>query len=386
EKSPKPEEHIPFNPFSAVNPRNYDFDREIREAAKQMIPIREAAPPRPSEFAPGANWNVPQPSPTPRIITPAVPVTHKRREALHQAPYDPIYPPNFPVPEPVFAPEPGGPPIEFDGREHVYKTISHIYVVSDDYISRIAVEPLGIFTLHQGEEISHVMLGADEKYISNIQFLTNMGRASRRFGGRHGRLHFLSGDGGSLGAIGGSWFGIWINRLKARAPLRDDQRLISHYVGAETGGQPFNDYAYMGDPQFSMIGQISISIAPEEEIQSIQVTFNHTRGNVIISSPAPRHGAWGGKEYIFPLMPGEYIIQVEVKSGECVNQLCFVTNTGRRSQVVGTMAGTAFQCQPIGHFKARPALKFLAGHSETHLNGLMFVWAFPYDSETGYLG
>ncbi|THU90298.1 mannose-binding lectin [Dendrothele bispora CBS 962.96] len=278
----------------------------------------------------------------------------------------------------------------FDGTHSISgATLQEIRVWSGEYVNAIELKYnfrgntfttgryggqggiLNTFELAAGEFVVKIE-GHAGWYIDHLRFTTNTGRQSKRFGGRRGKP-FLWSPPQDIGAVGLGWFsgasGDYVDSLTPyfisystdyNVPsmfvclsmlvlvlthglkIEGHQKImniktawIGQSAGTDTGpGIPF-------DGSHSVVGARlqEICLWTKDSITAIQLIYT-VHGQTFTTG---RHGSGHiGTLKTFTLGLGEVIVKIDGRSSSCINQLCFTTNTGRRSQIYGGSGGMPF--------------------------------------------
>ena len=117
------------------------------------------------------------------------------------------------------------------------------------------------------------------------------------------------------------------------------------------------------------------SIRSGSRIDQIQLEL----ASDIQSKFLPQHGENGGGSYDFKVQEGELITQIEVRSGQYVDSLTFITNKGTRSKKFGGNGGNYF----LVNAPTDGQLIGIKGISAGILDLIGFIWMIPkYGYET----
>ncbi|KAG8777534.1 Zymogen granule protein 16 B [Ceratobasidium sp. 428] len=289
----------------------------------------------------------------------------------------------------------------FDDTLHTFQPISSITIYTEQAIQCLCVEYFNgtqsdqyggsegskhVFSLREGEFITEVITWLDDGRTSAFQFITSKGRISSHFGGSDGKPVLLNSRGGALVALSGEIihsehperFGLYHVQTVWRHDLVPLQFTPNHHSSeffGGTGGEPFNDWAFLKNSPSGHVS--SVRVRSGSYVHSIQVTYRGENNRKQFVSPSWPHGGTGGLEDIFTLEPGEYITNVSGRyDHEKILQLYFTTNRGRVSEKYGRSSGKSFRCQaPLANNGTSMRLCFVMGKSSKCLNGIMFVWS-----------
>ncbi|CAE6457081.1 unnamed protein product [Rhizoctonia solani] len=292
----------------------------------------------------------------------------------------------------------------YDDNKHTLRTISNIKIRSSDFIELLSITysdgvtsnshggggHVGTeyeFALGVGEHIAEMFIWVEGDWLHGLQFITTTGRFSPQYGAHYGAPTIARCQGCVLvGFLGQTKLhpkysemfsgiqGIWRRDLIPKVPKEDD--VYSEYFGDKNrSGRPFNDRVLVGNSKSIYIS--SIQVGWGDLIDSIRVTFTNKEDARDPKLSATRHGGPGGHLYQFVLEDGEYIVSVSGKHEvNCITQLCFGTNRGRTSQVLGGGKGQPFSSSaPLDNDENYFRLQYICGKSnEASLTGIMFVW------------
>ncbi|KAH7326796.1 hypothetical protein B0J17DRAFT_680705 [Rhizoctonia solani] len=286
--------------------------------------------------------------------------------------------------------------ISFDGTSHTLKTVSKVTTYSaGHHVKSIAItyanesSPIkcgaehqinGEFKLLHGEHITDVFIWRDYDGVCGIQLCTSQGRTSHHFGSTGGSPQIMRSTGGCLAAFSGVIRAGIINNLQTiwrhdvQGSGLSGEREASRYFGG-MGGRPFSDWPFVKHSNSAQIASIRVKCG--KFIDGIQITYRDASGE---DSPATRqanyHGGSGGHERFFHLAPNEHIVTVTGKHKGYIDQLHFVTNTGRTSDVFGGGGGDSFRCEaPKTKDGKATRLHYICGKSAGVLDGILLIWA-----------
>ncbi|CUA68625.1 hypothetical protein RSOLAG22IIIB_08004 [Rhizoctonia solani] len=292
----------------------------------------------------------------------------------------------------------------YDDNEHASRIISAVKIRSSDLIELLSntysdgvtssnhgggghVGTEYEFVLGVGEHIAEMLIWTEGEWLHGLQFITTIGRFSPQYGAHFGVPTIAKCKGGILVGflshtkLHPSWKemfsgvqGIWRRDLVPRVPREDD--VYSEYYGDKSrSGRPFNDRVVVGNSKFVYI--LSIEVGWGDLIDSIQLTYIDKEDGQELKLSAERHGGPGGRTCRFMLEDGEHIVTVSGRhKADCITQLCFGTNRGRTSEVLGGGAGDPFSSlaprdKDGNYFR----LQYICGKSnEGALTGVIFVW------------
>ncbi|KEP45212.1 jacalin-like lectin domain protein, partial [Rhizoctonia solani 123E] len=258
----------------------------------------------------------------------------------------------------------------YDDNKHASRTISNIKIRSSDFIELLSITysdsvtsnshggggHVGTeyeFALGVGEHIAEMFIWVEGDWMHGLQFITTTGRFSPQYGVHFGAPTIARCQGCVLagflsqtklhpqyGELFSGIQGIWRRDLIPRVPKEED--VYSEYFGDKNrSGRPFNDRIFVGSSKSIFIS--SIEVGWGDVIDSIRVIFTNKEDGRELRLPAMRHGGPGGHLYQFILEDGEHIVSVSGKHEvNCMTQLCFGTNRGRTSQVLGGGKGQPF--------------------------------------------
>jgi len=134
--------------------------------------------------------------------------------------------------------------------------------------------------------------------------------------------------------------------------------MISSQQYGGSGGGPFDDsHLNISKPI------IAIHIRCGSEIDAVGVVYEGETG------PKTMHGGNGGRLEIFNLIQGESIVRVEGRSGNRMDQLCFVTDKNRKSPYYGGNGGGPFVSNGNGL-----ALQYISGRCGSKLDAFQCHW------------
>ncbi|CAE6509093.1 unnamed protein product [Rhizoctonia solani] len=238
----------------------------------------------------------------------------------------------------------------FDGASHAFDTVSnvavnsnghHIKSISITYTTQPSPMIYGIerrtnneFELLGGEHITDVLAWKDHNGVCGIQLSTSQGRISKHFGSAGGSPEIMRSSGGCLSGVSGiiqtgiihDLQTIWRHDVQGSGLTGD--RESSQYLGG-MGGIPFNDWPFVKHSDSVHIGRILVKCG--SLIDGIQITYRDfgSGGNDPTSRKANYHGGSGGHERFFNLAPNEHIVTITGRHKGYIDQLRFVTNTGK---------------------------------------------------------
>ncbi|KAL8691868.1 MAG: hypothetical protein Q9218_002995, partial [Villophora microphyllina] len=206
--------------------------------------------------------------------------------------------------------------------------------------------------------------------VDAIQFQTTKGRLSDKFGGGGGAPYVFRGFNGRERALMG-FRGRSANEIDAVEPIWSDTRDLgpaASIVGESKGGNGGNQFDMLqsvGDPLKTILKSITIRSAAR--IDAIECIFTGGRSS-------GRQGGNGGGERSFELGANERIVRIEGRAGERIDQLQFITNTERHSDVFGSGGGSSFVWTPPSTGDNMSLLCF-QGRAANELDRLAPVWA-----------
>ncbi|CEL56301.1 hypothetical protein RSOLAG1IB_07717 [Rhizoctonia solani AG-1 IB] len=248
---------------------------------------------------------------------------------------------------------------------HHIKSISTTYITDPSPITHGSVQKTGgKFDLRHGEYITDLLLWKDHKGICGIQLSTSQGRASRHFGSGGGSPQILRSSGGCLSAFSGLLQNgiiyelqtIW--RHDVQGSRLSGDRELSQYLGG-TGGSPFNDWPFVQHSDSAHISGIRVKCA--SLIDGIQVSYKDYGSGADGSS---ENGNYHGGS------------AVTGRHKKYIDQLCFTTSKGRKSNVFGGGGGDLFRCEaPRTRDGRATRLHYICGKSASLLDALIFIWA-----------
>ncbi|KAI5988743.1 hypothetical protein EDD15DRAFT_2462463 [Pisolithus albus] len=224
------------------------------------------------------------------------------------------------------------------------------------------------FSLDPDEYITRIE-GRSGQKLDAVQFFTNTGRSSRRYGGSGGNaftwtgdrlLHFNGRAGDSVDALQAVWE-IPTAILVPSHPLHLDigNRKPSQEVGGGPGSNPFNDTSFAPSEMRSII----ISVL-SDVISCIQIEYS-PGGRAVHGDP----NLEGSVTNTLTLNPGEYITRIQGLSDTRVVAIQFTTNLGRTSPRWGGSSGQIFD------WSGAKLLYFAGTWSPGGIHSLQSHWA-----------
>lgn len=210
------------------------------------------------------------------------------------------------------------------------------------------------------------MVWADADWVYALQFMTSGGRISSHYGGIGGKPTIMSSEDGVLVGFSGSIKSSMMHQIQVSKSyfihrFTDNSRFRPSGVTTcwelnlvEIRNTSDTLEALAGLP--SMIGNslvirrlhtypVSTSgvgsywcysgafsdcyIKIIEIHDSLKITYGNSGIDGTVNHSAPWHGGHGGNRHLFQLEPGEYIVKVHGRFHNHIDQLRFVTNTGR---------------------------------------------------------
>ncbi|RYP47663.1 hypothetical protein DL768_006316 [Monosporascus sp. mg162] len=212
--------------------------------------------------------------------------------------------------------------------------------------------------------------------IEGVQFSTNKGRPSWKYGGltlegmpTEFRPKY-DGQQQSLVGFRGRFTGV----LTALEPIWGDlrekstQKVFAASPVGGSGGTSFDMLSNLESPSKAILKTIIIRCGTQ--VDAVECIFHTAHGD----KRSGRFGGYGGTEHIFALYEGERIVKVKGYASAHIDSLQFTTNTNRCSKRYGGGGGSPVEWSPPEKDAHLPLLCF-HGRSGSRIDSIGPVWA-----------
>ncbi|RYP14605.1 hypothetical protein DL765_006276 [Monosporascus sp. GIB2] len=227
------------------------------------------------------------------------------------------------------------------------------------------------FELEPDETITTVYVWTVNQEVEGVQFLTNKGRESWKYGGltleEGSPTEFRPKCDGQeqslIGFRGRSTGPIWGNVHEQSA-----QKVFAEPLVGGSGGISFDMLSNLESPSKAILKTIIIRCG--RQIDAVECIFHTAHGD----KRSGRFGGYGGTEHTFALYEGERIVKVKGRASAHIDSLQFITNTNRSSEWYGGSGGSPVEWSPPEK-DAHLSLLCFHGRSGGRIDSIGPVWA-----------
>ncbi|RYP86364.1 hypothetical protein DL769_000748 [Monosporascus sp. CRB-8-3] len=256
------------------------------------------------------------------------------------------------------------------GQEFEFELEPGISHIRTPFRPTCPMRPLAYFLLR-------VWVWTVNEEIEGVQFSTNKGRESWKYGG----LMFQEGDptefrpkndGQEKSLIGFRWH--FTGVLTALEPIwggtheQGTQKVLAAPLVGGSGGISFDMLSNLESPSKAILKTIIIRCA--RQIDAVECIYRTAHGD----KRSGRFGGYGGTEHTFALYEGERIVKVKGYASAHMDSLQFVTNTNKCSEWYGGGGGSPVEWSPPEKDAGLSLLCF-HGRSGGRIDSIGPVWA-----------